>query len=217
MGQAWRVDQPVLTKGKLVAVEGSMRQDKWEQDGQTRSKTSFRPIPSNFSGRRGAGQARRVLSSYERPQGKPQAESQAPKPGSEPAATATILPTTFRSDRLYKEKITCQISESRWIPGHHARITTGDPSPGRTERIADRAVPPRQGLLQEESVKFCTQKLKVDYKDIDVMRRFVTERGKILPRPDHRHLRQASARARGRHQAGEGIGLSSRMSPNKGS
>ena len=28
-----------LTKGKLVAVEGSMRQDKWEQDGQTRSKT----------------------------------------------------------------------------------------------------------------------------------------------------------------------------------
>ena len=28
-----------LTKGKLVAVEGAMRQDRWEQDGQTRSKT----------------------------------------------------------------------------------------------------------------------------------------------------------------------------------
>ena len=28
-----------LTKGKIVAVEGSMRQDRWEQDGQTRSKT----------------------------------------------------------------------------------------------------------------------------------------------------------------------------------
>lgn len=27
-----------LTKGKLVAVEGSMRQDRWEQDGQTRIK-----------------------------------------------------------------------------------------------------------------------------------------------------------------------------------
>jgi single-strand DNA-binding protein len=27
-----------LTKGKLVAVEGSMRQDRWEQDGQTKSK-----------------------------------------------------------------------------------------------------------------------------------------------------------------------------------
>ena len=28
-----------LTKGKLVAVEGAMRQDRWEQDGQTRTKT----------------------------------------------------------------------------------------------------------------------------------------------------------------------------------
>jgi single-strand DNA-binding protein len=27
-----------LTKAKLVAVEGTMRQDRWEQDGQTRSK-----------------------------------------------------------------------------------------------------------------------------------------------------------------------------------
>ena len=27
-----------LTKGKQVAVEGTMRQDRWEQDGQTRSK-----------------------------------------------------------------------------------------------------------------------------------------------------------------------------------
>ncbi|OHD19464.1 MAG: single-stranded DNA-binding protein [Spirochaetes bacterium GWD1_61_31] len=27
-----------LTKGKLVAVEGSMRQDRWEQDGQPRMK-----------------------------------------------------------------------------------------------------------------------------------------------------------------------------------
>ena len=27
-----------LTKGKLVAVEGTMRQDRWEQDGQTRTK-----------------------------------------------------------------------------------------------------------------------------------------------------------------------------------
>ena len=27
-----------LTKGKLVAVEGSMRQDRWEQDGQSRMK-----------------------------------------------------------------------------------------------------------------------------------------------------------------------------------
>jgi small subunit ribosomal protein S18 len=30
--------------------------------------------------------------------------------------------------------------------------------------------------------KFCTQKLKIDYKDADTLRRFITERGKILPR-----------------------------------
>jgi small subunit ribosomal protein S18 len=30
--------------------------------------------------------------------------------------------------------------------------------------------------------KFCIQKLKIDYKDADTLRRFITERGKILPR-----------------------------------
>lgn len=30
-----------LTKGKLVAVQGDMRQDKWEQDGQNRMKVKI--------------------------------------------------------------------------------------------------------------------------------------------------------------------------------
>jgi small subunit ribosomal protein S18 len=30
--------------------------------------------------------------------------------------------------------------------------------------------------------KFCVHKLKIDYKDADTLRRFITERGKILPR-----------------------------------
>ncbi|PIE97717.1 MAG: 30S ribosomal protein S18 [Treponema sp.] len=30
--------------------------------------------------------------------------------------------------------------------------------------------------------RFCSQKLKIDYKDPDSLRRFITERGKILPR-----------------------------------
>ena len=30
--------------------------------------------------------------------------------------------------------------------------------------------------------KFCVQKLKIDYKDPDSLHRFITERGKILPR-----------------------------------
>lgn len=39
-----------------------------------------------------------------------------------------------------------------------------------------------KGFFKKKVCKFCTQKLKVDYKDLDVLKRFVTERGKILPR-----------------------------------
>jgi small subunit ribosomal protein S18 len=37
-------------------------------------------------------------------------------------------------------------------------------------------------FFKKKVCKFCTQKLKIDYKDSDVLRRFITERGKILPR-----------------------------------
>jgi small subunit ribosomal protein S18 len=39
-----------------------------------------------------------------------------------------------------------------------------------------------KGFFKKKVCRFCTQKLKVDYKDPDTLRRFVTERGKILPR-----------------------------------
>jgi small subunit ribosomal protein S18 len=37
-------------------------------------------------------------------------------------------------------------------------------------------------FFKKKVCRFCTQKLKIDYKDPDTLRRFVTERGKILPR-----------------------------------
>lgn len=37
-------------------------------------------------------------------------------------------------------------------------------------------------FFKKKPCRFCNQKLKIDYKDIDVLRRFITERGKILPR-----------------------------------
>ena len=37
-------------------------------------------------------------------------------------------------------------------------------------------------FFKKKVCKFCIQKLKIDYKDADTLRRFVTERGKILPR-----------------------------------
>ena len=37
-------------------------------------------------------------------------------------------------------------------------------------------------FFKRKICKFCIQKLKIDYKDSDTLRRFITERGKILPR-----------------------------------
>lgn len=41
----------------------------------------------------------------------------------------------------------------------------------------------RGGYFNRKKIcRFCTQKLKIDYKDADALRRYITERGKILPR-----------------------------------
>jgi len=37
-------------------------------------------------------------------------------------------------------------------------------------------------FYKKKICKFCAQKLKIDYKEADTLRRFITERGKILPR-----------------------------------
>jgi small subunit ribosomal protein S18 len=37
-------------------------------------------------------------------------------------------------------------------------------------------------FFKKKVCKFCNQKLTIDYKDADTLRRFITERGKILPR-----------------------------------
>lgn len=39
-----------------------------------------------------------------------------------------------------------------------------------------------KGFFRRKVCKFCTQNLTVDYKNADSLRRFITERGKILPR-----------------------------------
>ena len=40
----------------------------------------------------------------------------------------------------------------------------------------------RKGFFRKKVCKFCVQKLKIDYKEPDTLKRFITERGKILPR-----------------------------------
>lgn len=39
-----------------------------------------------------------------------------------------------------------------------------------------------RGFFRKRVCRFCSQKIKVDYKDPDSLRRFISERGKILPR-----------------------------------
>jgi single-strand DNA-binding protein len=75
-----------LTKGKLVAVEGTMRQDKWEQDGQSRSKTVISASTVQLLGSpggQGAGGGS-GNSSLERPQ----QSATPPREGSAPAGPA---------------------------------------------------------------------------------------------------------------------------------
>jgi small subunit ribosomal protein S18 len=36
-------------------------------------------------------------------------------------------------------------------------------------------------FFKKKVCKFCSEKMKIDYKDADTLRRFITERGKILP------------------------------------
>jgi len=55
--------------------------------------------------------------------------------------------------------------------------------PERQERPERPSGPrPRRTFYKKKVCKFCTNKLEVDYKKPDSLRRFITERGKILPR-----------------------------------
>jgi small subunit ribosomal protein S18 len=64
--------------------------------------------------------------------------------------------------------------------------------PPRQDRGADAQTDGRDGedrgrgkgkvYFKKKVCKFCVQKIKIDYKDADTLRRFITERGKILPR-----------------------------------
>jgi small subunit ribosomal protein S18 len=71
------------------------------------------------------------------------------------------------------------------------RPATGGYGGGRPDRGMDAPAEGRDGedrgrkgkfFSKKKVCKFCTQKLKIDYKEADVLRRFITERGKILPR-----------------------------------
>jgi small subunit ribosomal protein S18 len=76
------------------------------------------------------------------------------------------------------------MTENRFVNrdgDRHSRSDRGQDAEGRDGDDRGRG---RGGkvFFKKKVCKFCTQKLKIDYKDTDTLRRFITERGKILPR-----------------------------------
>jgi small subunit ribosomal protein S18 len=64
--------------------------------------------------------------------------------------------------------------EGRQTTGDRRRSSNGSSSgPGQQRRV----------YFRKKVCKLCVRKVKhVDYKDVDTLRRFITDRGKILPR-----------------------------------
>jgi small subunit ribosomal protein S18 len=75
------------------------------------------------------------------------------------------------------------MSDERYMDGE---------KPSRHDRLMDVQIEGRDSddkrggkgkiFFKKKVCRFCNQKLKIDYKDSDTLRRFITERGKILPR-----------------------------------
>ena len=80
-------------------------------------------------------------------------EKKEKKPGTEKPEAGTRTPRGERSDRKDKD--------------HEARYSQG---------------PRHKPFFRKKVCKFCTKKYKMDYKDVSVLRRFTSDRGKILPR-----------------------------------
>lgn len=74
---------------------------------------------------------------------------------------------------------------------------------GREDEARDGGRAKNKTFFRKKVCRFCANKAKIDYKDSDGLRRFTTERGKILPRritgtslKFQRRIAQAVKRAR---------------------
>ncbi|RKX79216.1 MAG: 30S ribosomal protein S18 [Spirochaetes bacterium] len=84
------------------------------------------------------------------------------------------------SDEKRDQAIDEQITEDRGNVKEDAENKERDQDDRTEGRIGYRS---RGRIFFRKKVcKFCTQNIKIDYKNADLLRRFTTERGKILPR-----------------------------------
>ena len=79
------------------------------------------------------------------------------------------------------------MSDEKYFDNEHS---SRDRDRGMDMQMDDRDGDDRSGrcgkggkvFFKKKICKFCAQKMKIDYKEADTLRRFITERGKILPR-----------------------------------
>ncbi|MBP3709999.1 MAG: 30S ribosomal protein S18 [Treponema sp.] len=76
------------------------------------------------------------------------------------------------------EKAVVSAEEKEKIDNANLDAEMGDD--GADDKAAGRGK--AKTYFRKKVCRFCTNKTKVDYKDADNLRRFMTERGKILPR-----------------------------------
>ena len=78
-----------------------------------------------------------------------------------------------------------QTQESR-PQSRESRPQSREPRDNSNYRRPSGGRPPMRGgrksYFRKKVCRFCTQKVVANYKDADTLRRFITERGKILPR-----------------------------------
>ncbi|MDR0540222.1 MAG: 30S ribosomal protein S18 [Spirochaetaceae bacterium] len=76
------------------------------------------------------------------------------------------------------------MSDERYVTSERSGRERDSDSDDRGSRGSGRGSALKEGkyYLKKKVCRFCNQKLKIDYKDPDTLRRFITERGKILPR-----------------------------------
>lgn len=91
------------------------------------------------------------------------------------------------------ETIKSEVAEDQNV-GANNQVTTEDS--GREDEGRGRGSKGKS-FFHKKVCRFCANKAKIDYKDADGLRRFTTERGKILPRritgTCARHQKQLSA------------------------
>ena len=63
-------------------------------------------------------------------------------------------------------------AQARQEPSFREREREGDERGARKGKV----------FFRKKVCRFCSQKMRIDYKDPDMLRRYTTERGKILPR-----------------------------------